>query len=264
MKSNFVMLTLALALGGLFFLHFGEAQAAAPPTKKRNDPLKIETTEEPGIQVDHKSFSQIFESNLTESQTKINEGRSKYDMEFSFVGNSISSSALANDYYVLDLAEQAPDASMVKVYGSFEVLDRNGFFVSPLVGLGYSFQENTVMATSKKGGSYRDVVRVQWAPIFAGAKAGYRFSQLKGASAIVRSSLSYDWISVAGNLDGITQSYWAPSFSVGVGGNFFESDRADLDKWFGGVSLTGGVTQPLSGNQGFASNWVEVGMRVLL
>ena len=230
--------------------------------KKAGIPTEVEAVE-PGIETDPRSFSQIFESNLHESQTKFAESRPTYDMELSYVANTISESMIANDYYQLNFAEQASSPSMVRVYAGFEAVKVNNIFVSPFVGLGYAFQESGIQAISKKGGRYRDVVRLQWAPLSAGAKVGIRLSSLKGTSFFARAAINYDWISITGSLDGITQSYWAPGYNLGVGGNFFEPEHADLNAWFGGVSISGGVTRPLA-NQGFGSTWIELGLRVLL
>lgn len=230
--------------------------------KKSERVVEVESVE-PGIQTDPRSFSQIFESNLTESQTKFAESRTSYDMELSYVMNSIRESAIANDYYQLNLADQASSPPMLRVYAGFEALSVNRFFVSPFVGLGYAFQESAVLADSIRGGRYRDIVRLQWAPLFVGSKLGFRIPGWKGASVFAKGALSYDWISVAGNLDGITQSYWVPGGNLSLGGNFFEPEHTDLNAWFGGVSISGGVTQPLR-TQGLGSNWLELGLRILL
>lgn len=259
-KSRLLILKFLMFAG---FVFFTLAAQAAPRSKP---PPKISEAEVPSsVQTDEKSFAQIFEANLVESKTKIAEGRKLYDMEFAYVANSLSSSSITNDYYVLNFGGEGSTPSMLRFYASYEVYNADNFFISPSVGLGYSFQESILSALSKKGGTYKDVVKIQWAPLLVGSKFGYRIPRLKSSTVFARLAATYDWISISGNLDGIGQSYWTPNLSAGLGATFFETDKADLSAWFGGVSISAGASRPLSDDsRGFSSNWVELGLRILL
>jgi len=237
----------------------------ASPLKRSDGHARRADPTEAGVETDSKSFSEIFEDNLRESKTEIAEGRIPFEIEFAYASAKINTSNIVNDYYNLDLAGQLSALSMFRIYGSYEVFNRANFFISPGVGLGYAFQESILNAESQTGGSYRDVVRLKFAPLLAGAKIGYRFPGWKSAMVFTRVGVRYEWLSINGALDGINQSYWNLGYNLALGINLFEGDPKSLDTWFGGVFLSGGISGPFgSDSRGLKTTNAELGLRFLL
>lgn len=244
---------------------FATAGVAAPARKAPVSHAPRTVTEEPGVTTDADSFSEIFKANLEESETQIADSRIPFEFEFAYSSAKITESKVINDYYDLDLSKQLSSLSMFRIYASYEIWHRSNFFVSPGVGLGYAFQENILNAESRAGGVYRDVVRLKWAPILAGAKVGYRFPWWKASMVFARVGARYEWLSINGALDGINQSYWNLGYNLALGVNLFEGDPRSLDTWFGGVFLSAGVSAPFGGGyRGVKSSNYELGLRFLL
>ena len=217
-----------------------------------------------GVQADPETFKEIFESNLRASESQIREERGRADLEFSLSSATLSDTVIDNRYYRIAYSEQASPALLMRVYGGWVMPITALFNVSPQLGFGYSYQENIVTANAQTGGVYKDVVKVQWAPVFAGIKAAYSFGTLP-VGLVTRFGLTYDWVSVAGSLDGLSQSYWSPAYNLSAGLNFFEDKTGALNAWFGGVSLSYGVSRRLSSAAtGFSSDNVELSFRFLL
>ncbi len=258
MISSFRSRLIAVVLLGSTMLFTGFDVEAKPKKKVEN---KSTLATPPAIEADEKSFAEIFRNNIEISQTKIADARKPYDMEFSALTHVLSSSELINDYYIVDLAADPAPISMVRFGVSAEVFNRANFFIAPTGTLAYAFREGSVNALAKRGGYYRDVIRLQWAPLQAGTRIGYRFPQWS-SSVQLKAGLSYEWISLSGNLDGINQSSWLSGYQFSLGGTFFESDRRDPNSWFGGLTLSAGTTNPFA--TGLTASFLEAGIRIFL
>ncbi len=214
---------------------------------------------------DATTFKEVFESNLRRSKTDVEEKRRHYDMEFAISSVQLQNAILSNSYYEIAYADQVSSQMLLKFYSSYDLPLGAGLSVAPGLGIAYSYQETILRAKAKKGGVYKDVVRVQWAPLFLGTKLNYRLPTKTSATLFTRGGLTYDWFSVSGSLDGISQSYWSPAYNISVGANLFEDEPEKIDSWFGGLTISGGVNRPLSGaRKGFEATSIELGVRFLL
>lgn len=246
------------------FLSASAAFAAAPVQRPAAGP-KDSAVDQPGLITDQKSFSEIFETNIRASETQVADARIPLEVEFAYTAAKISRSNVANDYYTLNLEDQLASLSMFKIFAGYEVFNKANFFVTPGVSIGYAFREEILNASGKTGGTYRDVIRLKWAPIFGGVKAGYRIPGLNWAMVFARAGVRYEWLSVSGSLDGITQSYWNLGYTLSGGLNLFEGDPRSLSTWFGGVFFAAGVSRPFSStSRGVHSTQYEFGVRFLL
>lgn len=214
---------------------------------------------------DAATFREVFESNLQRSKTDVEEKRKHYDMEFAISSVQLQNAILSNSYYEIAYSDQVSSPMLLKFYSSYDVPLGAGLSIAPGLGIAYSYQETILRAKAKKGGVYKDVVRVQWAPLFLGTKLNYRLPTKTSATLFTRGGLTYDWFSVSGSLDGISQSYWSPAYNISVGAVLFEDAHQKMESWFGGLTLSGGVNRPLSGaRKGFEATSVELGVRFLL
>lgn len=248
---NLVLKTAVLSL--VFFL---AAVAGAAPGSSEN----VE-----GGGTDAATFKEVFESNLRQSKTDVEEKRRHYDMEFAISSVQLQNASLSNSYYEIAYADQVSSQMLLKFYSSYNLPLGAGLSVAPGLGIAYSYQETILRAKAKKGGVYKDVVRVQWAPLFLGTKLNYRLPIKTSVTLFTRGGFTYDWFSVSGSLDGISQSYWSPAYNISVGANLFEDAPEKIDSWFGGLILSGGVNRPLAGaRKGFEATSIELGVRFLL
>lgn len=222
--------------------------------------------EELGVKADPQSFKEIFEANLVQSKIDIAERRKPYDMEFGVSSRQITGSTLANKYYEIPLSEQSQPLPMLRFSGGYDKLIGRGFFIRPSLSFAYAYQESILQVRSAKGGLYKDVVRLQWAPVIASTKLGYRPNFLPGTNLFTEIGASYDWISISGSLDGIGQSYWTPAYMGSLGISAFEADPMDISAWFGGVILSAGESRPLTAKnqKALASSFLEISFRFLL
>jgi hypothetical protein len=226
----------------------------------------ITHAEELGVRADPQSFKEIFESNLSQSKVEIAEKRKPYDMEFGVSSRQIASTTLANTYYEIPFTQQDQPLPMLRFSGGYDKLLGRGFFIRPSLSFAYAYRESILQVRSTKGGNYKDVVRLQWAPVIASSKLGFRPSFLPGTNLFVELGASYDWVSISGSLDGINQSYWTPAYTGSFGISAFEADPMDISAWFGGVILSAGSSRPFSaGSQkALSSSFLEVSFRFLL
>lgn len=226
----------------------------------------VTLAEELGVKADPQSFREIFEANLTQSKMEIAEKRKPYDMEFGISSRQIAGTTLANNYYEIPFSQQDQPLPMIRFSGGYDQLLGRGFFLRPSLSFAYAFRESILQVRATKGGDYKDVVRLQWAPIIASTKLGYRPTFLPGTNLFAELGASYDWISISGSLDGINRSYWTPAYTGSLGISAFESNPMDISAWFGGVILSAGSSRPFSaGSQkSLSSTFVELSFRFLL
>jgi len=220
---------------------------------------------EPGVTTDAKNFKEIFESNLKQSQISLYAMRPKYAMGFSVANSDPRGTFFTNDYYEIAYDEQVKSLSTFSFYAEQTLENKKAFFLKPMLGLSYTFEEKILLVRAKSGGLYKDVLKFQSIPLFIGSKFGYRASLPVISSVFASLGLAYEWVVITGTLDGINQSYWSPGYLTTVGATFFEPENQDLNSWFGGLTLSAGAQRSLSAKgKGSSANRLELGMSFLL
>ncbi len=212
-----------------------------------------------GVYADSSSFKEIFEANLTRSKADLIENRPTSRMELSASSLQLEDFQLANAYYSVAYSDQVRTVPMLRFYVGNDLLTRSNLNVESYLSVGFAYREEIMEATGVRGGVYKDVLKLQWAPLQIGLKLGCKLSH--GILAFARTGVSYEWISVAGTLDGINQSYWAPSYQGSGGFSLFTPNSSDLNTWFGGIPISLGVSKPLRDDgKGLAYTQVELGV----
>ncbi len=219
-----------------------------------------------GVSTSDSNFKEIFENNLKQSQIDIYSQRTKYEMEFSYSNNRPVESIFANDYYLISYSENVNSLATFGFYGGFEFFQSNDFYINPNFGFSYTFNESIINSKNNQGSIYKDVIRFQSIPFFLGAKFEYKaFHNFLNASIFSRLGITYEWVSIAGSLDGINQNHWSSGYSASFGLLLFQPEIVDLNTWFGGVSLSVGQLRPfIDDKQGSKSNFSEAGLKFLL
>lgn len=216
-------------------------------------------TQDLGIHADESTFKQIFEQNLSTNQAQIRARRTASAMELSIASLSLSEARIANGYYEVNYADQTKSLPMLRLYMGGELARFKSVRIEPFASLGFAYREDILEAQGIRGGTYRDVLKLQWAPLQIGTKASLQLGS--SLRAFARVGASYEWVSISGSLDGISQSYWASSYSGSLGLSAFTPAQTELETWFGGVSLSYGQSRPFkSEGNGLAYSQLELGV----
>lgn len=107
--------------------------------------------------------------------------------------------------------------------------------ISAVGRFGYGRKEALTEVRSASGGSFRDMVQLNWLPVGAGVRVHLIPGDDPKVRPFVEAAGGVQWLYQSGKLDkALEQGYWIPYWRASVGSVFFGSQTIGND-WFGGV-----------------------------
>ncbi len=205
---------------------------------------------------DEPTFRQIFRQSVEEAASLESfSKRESLAAELSAIVANPKDIVLSNRYFEVPHANALPGIQL----GLFaEVAHVSRFRFSGVAGLGYAFHQTVGQGRSMTTGlSSRDSIKLQRIPFSFGLRA---VVDAGIAEFFVEPALGVQWWDQSGFLDGVSQSFWIPSFSASGGVILFGRTSG----WFGGLKLAGGWEKNIGSGQRAELTQFQIGIRARL
>lgn len=190
-------------------------------------------------------YQKIFETNL--QQTKTTKTSSKnFSLSPAFGVVLLDDITIDNAYYDLDLKDQINTTNEFSIGGNYHFNIWGPFDLTPGIRCGYSYNQDIVTVENKRGQKYRDVLQVTRIPFEANSSLVFNIPRVSFISLEVGGKLFSQYLSVQGELDGLSQSTWISGFGYNGGLNLFKQDRTKASAWFGGLQMLYGIESSFS------------------
>ncbi len=146
---------------------------------------------------------------------------------------SMSEMFLKSRYFGVDYSENVGNLQSLNIGFSRNLTRWNRFLFDGILQAGYAYKKGLCTVKATNGLELQDDIGLQWIPIRTGIITAYQIPETNWISPEIEAGLGSHWFTQTGNLDGMTQSFWVPTYFWGLRAKLF--DQIPTGSSFGGV-----------------------------
>jgi hypothetical protein len=165
---------------------------------------------------------------------------------------SLSDLYLSSKYFDVDYKGNVGSLQSANVGFSTNIVSSGRLDFDIGGNAGYGFKRGSYRARSSTGSEVQDDISLQWIPVRLKANVAYDIFNSSIVRPEVEGGVGSHWLTQSGNLDGMTQSFWIPTYFGGAQFRFFGSAKDDPSS-FSGIILGSRYEKQFSDSQKFSS-----------
>lgn len=209
-------------LGLMFFLFCSQGLWAADNSAKSKEPSEFYVPE--GLA--QKIYEDLEHDRIIPSKTQFLVGVESASMSEMF---------LKSRYFGVDYSENVGNFQSINLGFSRNLTRWNRFRFDGNLHAGYAYRKGLYTAKATNGLELQDDIALQWIPVRAGVITAYQIPEINWISPEIEAGLGSHWFTQNGSLDGMTQSFWIPTYFLGLRAKLF--DQIPTGSSFGGVCV---------------------------
>jgi len=165
---------------------------------------------------------------------------------------NISDLYLTSKYFEVDYKDNVASLQAANVGFATRIVSWNRLDLGLGGNAGYGFKRGSYRARSSTGNNVQDDISLQWIPVRLKANLSYDVFNTPMLVPEVEIGAGSHWLTQSGNLDGMTQSFWIPTYFAGAQLRMFGVSKEGPSS-FSGVTLGTRYERQFTDTQKFSS-----------